>query len=113
MPKVEVQPHARLQPSHWAGRLALGRFVLTFSVNRAAEQEERPAPLANRLAALRRERGLSRQELASLLTIHPTTLAALEEGSYLPSLRLALRLSEFFALPVDALFFSPATEHFV
>jgi DNA-binding XRE family transcriptional regulator len=85
--------------------------VLTFSVNRAGEQEEQPAPLTNRLAVLRRERGLSRQELASLLAVHPTTLAALEEGSYLPSLRLAFQLSEFFALPVDELFFSPAAGH--
>lgn len=110
MQNVEIQPHARLRPALWATRLTLGRCVLTLSVNRDAGREEQPAPIANRVAALRRERGLSRHELAGLLSIHPTTLAALEDGTYLPSLRLALRVSEFFAQPVDALFFTPIAE---
>lgn len=110
MQNVEIQPHARLRPALWATRLTLGRCVLTLSVNRDIEREEQPAPIANRVAELRRKRGLSRQELAGLLSIHPTTLAALEDGTYLPSLRLALRVSEFFAQPVDALFFTPIAE---
>lgn len=110
---VETQPHAQVRPSIWAGRLALGRFVLTLSVNRQREQVEPRAQMANRLAALRQERGLECEELAGQLHIHPSTLLALEKGSYEPSLRLALRISEVFELPIEAIFFFPTTKHVV
>lgn len=109
MQHVDTEPHACLRPSLWAGRLALGRVVLTLSVNRASSREQPLYPLANRVALARRERHLSRPELARRLFIHPATLAALEEGRYQPSLNLALRISELLNLPVEALFFSPDT----
>jgi DNA-binding XRE family transcriptional regulator len=59
---------------------------------------------------LRRECHVSRQELAGLLHIHPSTLQALEHGCYAPSLELALHLSEFFAQPVEAIFSVTAHE---
>lgn len=110
---IKAQPHAHMRPSVWAGRLALGRFVLTLSVNQAQKPEEEQEPLANRLAALRQEHGLSREELAEQLQIHPSTVITLERGSYLPSLRLALRISEVFGLPIEAIFFSPTTPELV
>jgi len=111
MQLIKAQPHAHMRPSVWAGRLALGRFVLTLSVNQAQKPEEKQEPITNRLAALRQERGLSREELAEQLQIHPSTVIALERGNYLPSLLLALRISEFFGLPIEAIFFSPTTHH--
>lgn len=108
MQNLDTQPHARLKPSLWFGRLALGRFVLTLSVNRDVEHELRPR-VTNRLAALRREHGWSRQELAHLLCIHPSTLSDIESGDYQPNLSLAFRASELFQLPVEAIF-SPATD---
>jgi putative transcriptional regulator len=58
----------------------------------------------NRLAVLRAERGLSRQDLAATLGIHYQTIGYLERGDYNPSLQLALKLAAFFALPVEAIF---------
>lgn len=81
-----------LRPPLWDRQLALGKFWLRLTVS----QEHPPAarcPIANRVAALRRERGMPRLELAQLLSIHPSTLDALESNSYLPSLELAMRIS--------------------
>lgn len=111
MQSLNTQPHAHLRPSLWAGRFVLGRFVLALSVSRDDGQEEPPYRITNRLAALRRERGWTRQECARLLHIHPSTLLAMENGSYLPRLPLALRLSELFHLPVEAIFPSPTAEY--
>lgn len=104
--RSERQPHTYVRPALWNGRLALGNFVLAFSLNR--REEPPPTSLANHLETLRKERGLSRQEVAHHLFIHPSTLSALEKGSYQPSLSLALRLSRFFEQPIEDMFFSAA-----
>ena len=66
---------------------------------------ERTEPaLHNRLAVLRAERGLSRQELAQALGVNYQTVGYLERGEYNPSLDLALRTAEYFGLPVEAVF---------
>lgn len=102
-----------LRPPLWDGHLALGKFTLNLSLHRNVAQARGYAShprIANRVAALRQERGLSHQELAGLLHIHPSTLVALECASYLPSLELALRLSTFFNLSVETIFYSPSVE---
>jgi putative transcriptional regulator len=71
-------------------------------MGRAAERVE--PVLHNRLAVLRAERGLSRQELADALTVNYQTIGYLERGEYNPSLELALRIAEHFGLPVEAIF---------
>ncbi len=58
----------------------------------------------NRIAVLRAERGLSRQALADALGVNYQTIGYLERGEYNPSLELALRITELFALPVEAVF---------
>ncbi|HEY1013396.1 MAG TPA: helix-turn-helix transcriptional regulator [Herpetosiphonaceae bacterium] len=58
----------------------------------------------NRVAVLRAERRISRRELADALGVHYQTVGYLERGEYSPSLDLALRISEFFGLPVEAIF---------
>ena len=58
----------------------------------------------NRLAVLRAERGLSRLDLAKAVGVNYQTIGYLERGDYSPSLDLALRLSEVFGLPVEAIF---------
>ena len=80
-----------------------------------ARQGERAEPvLHNRLAVLRAERGLSRQELADAVGVNYQTVGYLERGEYNPSLELALRVAEYFALPVEAIFsrrpFTPMSE---
>lgn len=58
----------------------------------------------NRLAVLRAERDLTRQQLADALGVNYQTIGYLERGEYNPSLDLALRIAELFALPVEAIF---------
>ena len=53
---------------------------------------------------LRAERGLSRKALAEAIGVNFQTIGYLERGDYNPSLELALKLSAFFDLPVEAVF---------
>ncbi|MFD7868351.1 MULTISPECIES: helix-turn-helix transcriptional regulator [unclassified Streptomyces] len=68
----------------------------------------------NRLAVVRAERTVSRQALAEAVGVHYQTIGYIERGQYNPSLDLALRIAEFFGLPVEALFslrpFRPLTD---
>lgn len=81
-----------------------------------AKSSGRPTalPLHNRLSVLRAERGLSRQDLANAIDVNYQTIGYLERGEYAPSLDLAFRLSEFFHLPIEAIFsrtpFTPLSE---
>jgi DNA-binding XRE family transcriptional regulator len=60
--------------------------------------------LYNRIAVLRAERGISRQDLADAMDVNYQTIGFLERGDYSPSLKLALALGEYFGLPVEAIF---------
>lgn len=58
----------------------------------------------NRIAVLRAERGVSRRDLAAALGVHYQTVGYLERGEYSPSLHLALRIAEYFEVPVEVVF---------
>jgi len=58
----------------------------------------------NRIAMLRAERGISRRELSEALGVHYQTVGYLERGEYSPSLHLALRIAEYFAVPLEVVF---------
>ena len=58
----------------------------------------------NRIALLRVEQGVTRRELADALGVHYQTVGYLERGEYNPSLHLALRIAQFFGVPVEAVF---------
>lgn len=58
----------------------------------------------NRLAVLRAERRLSRQDLADAVGVHYQTIGYLEREEYSPTLSLALRIAAYFDLPVEAIF---------
>ena len=58
----------------------------------------------NRIAVLRAERGISRRQLAEALGVHYQTVGYLEHGEYSPSLYLALRIAEYFEIPVEVVF---------
>jgi len=60
--------------------------------------------LHNRIAVLRAEHGLSRQQLADAVGVNYQTIGYLERGDYNPSLELAFRLSEVFEVPIEAIF---------
>ena len=58
----------------------------------------------NRIAMLRAERGISRRQLAEALGVHYQTIGYLERGEYSPSLYLALRIAQYFEVPVEVVF---------
>jgi putative transcriptional regulator len=68
----------------------------------------RPKPgesgLYNRIAVLRAERGVSRQNLADAVGVNYQTIGFLERGDYGPSLKLAFQIAEYFGLPIEAIF---------
>ena len=76
--------------------------------------KEEQSQLYNRLAVLRAERQLTRQELADAIGVNYQTVGYLERGDYSPSLELAFRLAAFFGLPIEAIFarepFAPMSE---
>ena len=75
------------------------------SKDTAGRSENSSEPiLHNRLAVLRVERGLSRQQLAEALGINYQTVGYLERGEYNPSLELVFRIAEMFDLPIEAIF---------
>jgi putative transcriptional regulator len=63
-----------------------------------------PDAVYNRIALLRAEQGVTRRELADALGVHYQTVGYLERGEYNPSLHLALRIAEFFGLPLEVVF---------
>ena len=64
----------------------------------------RSRKLYNRIAVLRKERGISRKDLAEAVGVNFQTVGYLEREEYNPSLDLAFRISACFGLPVDLVF---------
>jgi len=58
----------------------------------------------NRIAVLRKEKSLTRNELADKVGVNFQTIGYLEREEYNPSLDLAFRISEVFELPIDIIF---------
>ena len=58
----------------------------------------------NRIAMLRAERGISRRQLSEALGVHYQTIGYLERGEYSPSLYLALKIAEYFDVPLEVIF---------
>ena len=60
--------------------------------------------LYNRIALFRAERGVSRRDLAEAVGVNNQTIGYLERGDYKPSLELAMKIAEYFGVPVELLF---------
>jgi DNA-binding XRE family transcriptional regulator len=60
--------------------------------------------MVNHIQALRRLRGLTQEQLATQLGVHPSVVSRWERGVRLPSLPIALRLADALACRVDDLF---------
>ncbi len=58
----------------------------------------------NRLKVLRAERSWSQQELAERLEVSRQSVNAIETGKYDPSLPLAFRIADVFALTIEEIF---------
>lgn len=60
--------------------------------------------MENRIRALRKERGLSQEELARRCGVTRQTVNAIENDKYDPTLALAFRLAQELGTTVDQLF---------
>ena len=58
----------------------------------------------NRIALLRKEKSITRKELAEKIGVNFQTIGYLEREEYNPSLDLAFRISETFDLPINVIF---------
>lgn len=63
--------------------------------------------LGNRLRALRAERDLTQAALAELVGVSRKTINTIENGVFVPSTLLALKLARALGEPVETLFFLP------
>ena len=60
--------------------------------------------MKNKLEELRKNKGLSQEQLAEKVLVSRQTIISLEKGRYNPSLDLAFRLSKFFNAPIEDIF---------
>jgi putative transcriptional regulator len=60
--------------------------------------------MKNRLKILRAERDWSQSDLAERLQVSRQSVNAIETGRYDPSLPLAFKIAEIFALPIESIF---------
>ncbi|WP_299424369.1 helix-turn-helix transcriptional regulator [Sphingomonas bacterium] len=66
--------------------------------------------MTNRLRVLRAERNWSQGDLAAALDVSRQSVNAIETGRYDPSLPLAFKIAELFALSIEDVFTSPSKE---
>lgn len=59
----------------------------------------------NRVKQLRALHNMTQQQLADRIHVTRQTIVALEKGSYIPSLLLAMNIAELFELPIEQIFF--------
>lgn len=60
--------------------------------------------MKNKLEALRKERGISQEELAQAVQVSRQTIGSLEKGRYNPSIILAFRIAVFFDKTIEEIF---------
>jgi putative transcriptional regulator len=66
--------------------------------------------MKNRLKVLRAERDWSQQDLANALAISRQSVNAIETGKYDPSLPLAFRIADLFAMRIEEIFLKDAQD---
>ena len=64
--------------------------------------------MENQIRALRKERGISQEDLAKRCGVSRQTINAIGNNKYDPTLSLAFRLSRELGVPVDGLVFPDA-----
>lgn len=58
----------------------------------------------NRVFELRKDKGVTQEELAKALGVSRQTVIAIEKGNYIPSLLLGIKIARFFKKPVEEVF---------
>ena len=60
--------------------------------------------MKNRIEEMRRERGISQEELAKLAEVSRQTVSSLENGRYNPSITLAYKIARLFGAAKEDVF---------
>ena len=68
--------------------------------------------MKNRLEELRKQHGITQEELADALEVSRQTINSLEKGRYNPSILLAFKLANYFCVTIEEVFMNPEeTDH--
>ena len=60
--------------------------------------------MKNRLEEIRKERGITQEELAAILEVSRQTIGSLENGRYNPSILLAFKIARYFQMSIEEIF---------
>lgn len=60
--------------------------------------------MRNHLEELRKQRGITQEELAVVLQVSRQTIGSLENGRYNPSIQLAFKLAKYFGVTIEDIF---------
>lgn len=60
--------------------------------------------MKNRLEEIRKENGITQEELARAVEVSRQTIGSLENGRYNPSIILAFKIARFFNLTIEEIF---------
>lgn len=60
--------------------------------------------MENRLEEIRKQRGITQEQLADALEVSRQTIGSLENGRYNPSILLAFRIARYFNLSIEEVF---------
>ncbi|WP_050614345.1 helix-turn-helix transcriptional regulator [Bacillus testis] len=60
--------------------------------------------IMNHIKEIRAKHQWTQSDLANAVNVSRQTIVALEKGSYIPSLLLAMKISDAFSLPIEEIF---------
>ncbi|HEL0724637.1 TPA: helix-turn-helix transcriptional regulator, partial [Streptococcus equi subsp. zooepidemicus] len=60
--------------------------------------------MKNRLEEIRKQKGITQEELANALEVSRQTIGSLENGRYNPSIILAFKIAKYFSLSIEDIF---------
>ncbi len=60
--------------------------------------------MKNRLEEIRKERGITQEDLAAALEVSRQTIGSLENGRYNPSILLAFKIARYFSKSIEDIF---------
>ena len=67
-------------------------------------KKQEAVTVKNRLEELRRQAGMTQEELAEALEVSRQTVGSLENGRYNPSILLAFKIARYFGLTIEDIF---------
>lgn len=60
--------------------------------------------MKNRLEEIRKQKGITQEELAKILEVSRQTVGSLENGRYNPSIILAFKIARYFEMAIEDIF---------